>query len=458
MTMVMRRALRTDEAGFGLIEVLVSALLVATVSLGVLALFDSASATSGRSRAQTQASGLAQQDQDRMRAMSPSNLAGLAGTTPPPVDTDVGGAQFQVTSKVDWAADTSSGAVTCSGSTGSVSYLKITTEVTGGSMPPGKKVEAHSFVSMPVGSQGGVLRVRVRKADGTTGVEDVDVTVTGPGGTRNGQTDADGCAVFGALSVGSYDVSVSKAGHTDLDGEPNPQQPAQGVYAGQTSDVNFTLDQVGKFSAKFWTFANGEYIATEADRVTVTNGAFVKKFGDPRQPGQLNNVQSEIETPGLTDLGAPYQISVGDCTQEHEFLAYSPVLNVTIGGDRDVWIPLRGLNQEVEFDGNDLQAGTAARLHIKRLAEPGCDEVNYEIQQTVHYDHDRVLMGLPEGVYDICAEYTRLSDGKTFRRRFDQVSDVTIGPPTSSTNPGAQVRPGKINIRKGGGDQGTCPG
>ena len=58
-----------SEAGFALIEVIVSAAVLAIVALAVLSGIDAASSSSGREKARAVAASLAEQDQERLRAM-----------------------------------------------------------------------------------------------------------------------------------------------------------------------------------------------------------------------------------------------------------------------------------------------------------------------------------------------------------------------------------------------------
>src|SRR4029077_12943286 len=88
-----------NESGFSIIEVLVSAMLVVTISVGLLGAFDVTGSASGRGRARTQASLLAHQAQDQLRANSPVNLANLVGVdqVSHPV---LGGQKYQVTTQL----------------------------------------------------------------------------------------------------------------------------------------------------------------------------------------------------------------------------------------------------------------------------------------------------------------------------------------------------------------------
>src|SRR3954471_3142660 len=71
------RRLSGEQSGFALIEVMVSALIVAIVSVGVLAGIDASSATTGSNKARGIAASMAQDDQERLRSMQPDDLAAL---------------------------------------------------------------------------------------------------------------------------------------------------------------------------------------------------------------------------------------------------------------------------------------------------------------------------------------------------------------------------------------------
>src|SRR5256885_16598439 len=118
-------SLRHDDSGFSLIEVLVSAMLVALIAVGVLSMFDSASATSGRERARTQAASLANREIARYKAMSPVNLMALAGTTQTRSIT-LAKQAYNLSTTIDWAPDQTGDDVVCTGQ-GPPQYLKLVT-------------------------------------------------------------------------------------------------------------------------------------------------------------------------------------------------------------------------------------------------------------------------------------------------------------------------------------------
>ena len=65
----------SDPSGFALIEAIVAAAIFAILVLGVLAGIDGAAGSSGREKARSVASALAEQDQERMRGMRAVDLS-----------------------------------------------------------------------------------------------------------------------------------------------------------------------------------------------------------------------------------------------------------------------------------------------------------------------------------------------------------------------------------------------
>src|SRR4051812_17755790 len=70
-----------SETGFGIVEVLVTAMVVMIVATAVLGALDAASHASGRVKARSVAMTLAQGDQERLRAMPIADLANVRDST-----------------------------------------------------------------------------------------------------------------------------------------------------------------------------------------------------------------------------------------------------------------------------------------------------------------------------------------------------------------------------------------
>src|SRR4051812_22518200 len=303
---------------------------------------DAAGSTSGRDRARAQASALAQQDQDRMRAMSPSALADLAGDTQAPRTVTLGKLQYSVTSHVEWKSDQSGGSVSCTGSS-PPTYLQITSTVSGTPLTGLKDVTTDSLVAMPAGSTGGVLRVTIKDSQATPQpIDQVTVTaISAGGGVTPTSTNPSGCAVLTSLPNGTYTVKAQRAGYIDINGNDQPSVTAQRVFTAQTTDVAFTMERAGTLTAKFWTNANGWTQATSPaqrwDRITTLGAGITRKFGTPRQAGVVADARTSIVTrPGDTTPASAglwpgsTAVTPGECAIEDYTLSPSPLYSASV--------------------------------------------------------------------------------------------------------------------------------
>ncbi|MFL5321720.1 MAG: prepilin-type N-terminal cleavage/methylation domain-containing protein, partial [Myxococcaceae bacterium] len=112
-----RRFALTRDGGFTLIEVLVSALLVALISAAAAKALITTSHTSADQRLRSQADGLATQDQERLRGLSDTQLASLSQSHSSPLD----GTTFTVQSTSTYEDTT--GATSCSST--AAAYYRI---------------------------------------------------------------------------------------------------------------------------------------------------------------------------------------------------------------------------------------------------------------------------------------------------------------------------------------------
>src|SRR2546423_15224663 len=102
-----RRSAR-QEGGFAMVELVVSAALLIVIVTGTFSAFDQASATSGSIKSRAEASGVAQQDQERMRAFKAVDLSNYRATR----TQTVAGVSYTVASRADWVDD-QSGTTSC---------------------------------------------------------------------------------------------------------------------------------------------------------------------------------------------------------------------------------------------------------------------------------------------------------------------------------------------------------
>ena len=270
------RARLAREDGFGIIEVLVSALVIALAAVGTFAALDSATATSGLNKARSVASSLAQADQERLRSMPPASIATLAPTTTKTVDSRV----FTIASSAEWVADRS-GTPSCSSADGKADYLKITSSVTWPGMGAIAPVEAESLRAVPKGAfrpNEGSIAVKVLDRNGT-GVANIAVAITGPT-NYSATTNALGCVIIDQVPIGTYTISINQSGYVE-DKLPDLQAVTESTVVAkeQTSSTTLTYDRAGTASVQF--------------RSTASVG------------GAVNNTVGEAFTVGHSGLGFP---------------------------------------------------------------------------------------------------------------------------------------------------------
>src|SRR3954471_21103714 len=198
-----------DEAGFGLIEGIVAAVIFAILALGVLAAVDGAARSTGREKARAVASALAERDQERMRTMRAVDLPEYRWTR----DVTVGDAVYTIASEADWVSDNGVTDVSCTSAGGKADFLRLRSTVTSkafGSSTASARID--SLMTPPIGSAGGnngTLSVQVLDRDNQP-VTGIGVTINGQnagfGGTKG--TNAKGCAVFAYVPADTYDIAM----------------------------------------------------------------------------------------------------------------------------------------------------------------------------------------------------------------------------------------------------------
>jgi type II secretory pathway pseudopilin PulG len=272
------------QSGFALIEVVVSAALLLVVAGGVMAGIEGPSNISGKNEVRSQASSLAQQDQERMRSMPFTSLVGYTATTP----VTVGGVTYSRYSSVVWIRDNND-TDSCSTPPDSTSgdYLKITSRVT----PPngGKSVQLDSLVSAPPGASStkGVLAAQLKNHLDQP-VVGQSVSIAGPVNMTVPTNDV-GCAVFGLVEKGNYTISFQRAGWVDPSAV-NAVSRATSVSAGSTNIVPFSYAPSGRINVSVDTKIGAALpVASPAKGVMVSNAGIptgTLMFPAPATPTQ----------------------------------------------------------------------------------------------------------------------------------------------------------------------------
>lgn len=396
--------LRSEEAGFGLIEVIVSASLLVLVASGVYLGLDAASATSGINKHRSIASALAQQDQDRMRAMAVAELSNYRDTA----TLRVGGVTYTVRSTASWVTDTT-GAPGCAnendpgyapadGATrGSAAhYLRIASEVTWPSMtvPP---VTIESVVAPPIGSFGtnlGSLAVHVRDRDGA-GVPGVSVSLTGPQ-SHVGVTNQQGCVLWGYLPIGNYQVSLAKQGYVDRNAMSNPSRQVS-VVGEATTTVAFDYDLGGRIQASYETLVDGQPTPAAAEAFSIVGPHLTVPL-----PPVGDGIPAPVHTSGLVFPDtAPYGVYSGACAgaDPTAYRQDAQLALVAPGAVVPVTVRVPPVDVRVLRDSRPVE-GATVRL---TATASGCGGTTTRVTGADGFLTER---GMPYGTYSVCAQAT----------------------------------------------------
>jgi Tfp pilus assembly protein PilV len=359
--MALRRGSRTarPEAGFALIEVVVSALIMVLTTGGVIKLLTATGHTSGEQRHRAQGFSLAQEDQARLRAIQISSLnTAMAARTVP-----LNGTSYTVTSKATFVNDTTS-TTKCTGTSVSADYVKIGSKVTWPGMR-GIPVILESIVSPVSGSlspTNGSLAITVKNA-ALQGVPGVELNGIGAG-TFNGYTDEEGCALFGGLPAGNYTLTPSAPeGYVDFNGEAPGDKPIS-VTAGTTSPIALEYDLGGSATLNFQVKSpsSSAMIPSSSDAVVAVNTGLqsgAKTFWTPTKlPG------SSIAAEPLYPFTSSYSFYAGSCSENKPISATAEATSlVRPGGEETKIVTLPGLYLKVKNSSGVAISG--ARVTIK---------------------------------------------------------------------------------------------
>jgi Tfp pilus assembly protein PilV len=393
-----RRRLHAQR-GFALIEVVVSAALLMVVAGGVMAGIEGPSAISGKNEARSQASTLAQQDQERMRAMPFNSLVGYTQTTP----VTVAGITYSRYSKAIWVRDNATpDSCTTAADDTSGDYLKITSKVT----PPGgqRPVQIDSLLAAPPGgtSTKGTLAVQL-KDQLDAPVVGQSVSIAGPDNMTVATNDV-GCAVFGLVTQGNYTVTFQRTGWVDPSAI-NSVTRSTSVTAGSTTIVTHSYAQAGKLNVSVDTKVGAAAaVASPAKAIMVSNGgvpAGTITFPAPAAPAQ----GSSTFLVDVFPFPSGYGVWAGTCTNGNPTLYALPAVtgapgpgatvNVTV---RQPAITVTSATGVPSFGTYPTQSGE----HIVYTSiDAGCGEKR---SQTAGSGGIVPYPGMPYGNYKVCGD------------------------------------------------------
>ncbi len=389
-----------EEDGFTIIEVLVSAVLVAMSAIGVFTALDSASATSGRDKAKNIAAQLAESDQERMRQMRLSTINNLRQTRTETSD----GNTFTITSRADWVND-ASGTQSCTGSNTTFDYLKIRSTVTWAGMGSTQPVVSDSLRSAPNGSFSstqGSLAIQISDSTGT-GLSGVAVSVSGAKNFSE-TTNANGCIFIGYIPAGTYTISFGQAGYVQS-AQPNDSNVVDSVViqGQQTASQQYLYDRAGTASVKFQTTTDVPGTVTDVTDTNVHSFSVGNTgLGIPAFKSFTGTTANTATGGGLFPFTSGYAVWAGQCA------AANPPSNPGAGWNSLLTVPAGGTSSQVNVRmpllkvtlTGSYSAGTGV-VKIKPT-DPTCTPAASYTLDAV--SGTPVKIPLPYGTYTICGQ------------------------------------------------------
>jgi hypothetical protein len=403
-----------------LLEVVISALLVGLIAVGTFSAFDAAGKSTAGSRAHAQATVIAQQDEERLRGQTTTQLAQLGSVETARAENgycleQVSGAWhywskgstsfcenptglsgtaysatvFTVTSSATYVAaekGSEKAAFTCEKTGGAASYLQTTSSVSWtaiGTRPP---VSQSSILTVPTS---GVLLVKVLNQNNEA-VEGATVTVTGTGVNTTQTTPSSGCVIFGGLPAETVEVDASKSNWVDHQGK-SPPKAISGLTLSTTSvtEATFNIGEPGKIVAEFE--SNGSIASVTGDTVY----ALQTEMTSPPDyiGGTAGTYASSVAVTGIEGKGlfpfvkvgeppgtAPYRVFAGACgadnpekvTETGEKLA-APSAQVNPNSEKTVKVEVPALTVNV-YEGTSSSSNLLPKSEHAMIIDKGCEK------------------------------------------------------------------------------------
>jgi hypothetical protein len=298
-----------------MIEILVSAIILVTVSLAVFSTLSNADTAAGNQQVRSLAANLAQSKIESVRSLPVEDIQGLPATSTVRQDNR----DYTINLVTKWVSD-GQDEPECTSQTGGVDYMRITVSVTWNGM--GRQTRPVSLTSLFTPTQGsgggdtGSVSVHLtdRNGDPTVGVP---VSLTGTP-SYSAVTNVNGCVVFAFIPAVQYTVSFQKAGYVNENSINAPTDTVT-VTGGETSKLAYTYDNAGYSKATFKTHFNalGDDRPTSPFQLGLFHAG--RTSGSPLIIDQsgLSDTDRMSWTPGTTTplfpFSTPYAVFGGQC-------------------------------------------------------------------------------------------------------------------------------------------------
>jgi hypothetical protein len=394
-----------------LIEVMIGALILAMSAVAILNGLDGAQATGTRNKARSVAAALAEQDQERMRAMPVTKLAGYTNTR----TVAVRGVNYTVNSKASWVTD-QGGTVSCSSNSKVAANLRIVSQVT--SPATRGVVDEASLVAPPPGTYApgeGTVGVQVLDRN-NAGISGLPVSLSGTA-SFSAVTNAAGCAVFAFIPVGPYTATLGSTTLVDFDGNA-PETGSTSAVQGVTTVLQLQVDLAATINVNFNTVVNGTTVSSGVDSqwATVSNASLSAPFYKSFQTTSGTPNTLVVANPLYPFIGNPsYGVYAGQCTTNNpttapnsgSYATITPVGGPSPGGTATAVARVPSINLRVTDSGGTTAVNGAT---VKIKTADGCS-TTYPSQTSAAATYGSTTFqgalpepGFPYGKYQLCAQ------------------------------------------------------
>jgi Tfp pilus assembly protein PilV len=438
----------SSEQGSLLVEVMVGALVLAIATFAVMNGLDGAQKTGRVNKERSVSATLAQQDIERLRSYPISALSNFTQTR----TVSVAGVQYSVVSDTEWVRD-ASGVLNCTDDTAQADYLKISSTVRApGQTNPVKEVSLLTPAAGSFSNTTGTLVVKLTNRSGVP-LGGTSVSLSGPS-SYSDTTNSEGCAIFGFIPAGDYDVDV----------------PGKVTWGGAGSSTSQVTVVAAKTSLKQLEMETPASLRAHLQKPDGSPAQWFEiQVANAKLPGgtrdfNVGSAVTAIDATGLFPFLDGYGVYAGTCARNNPSF-WDPTYFQTSGkgfvtldpGDflKDVNVEMGVLNVNVKNSAS-TPVNMANALVTVRQGDSGTGCTVDQLMTTGATDTGgNVSFVLPFGTYRICA--SGQPTGSSGNRRRLTVSSGSpahprLRPPSNTTQ--------QLNLNvphSGTGTSGTCP-
>jgi type II secretory pathway pseudopilin PulG len=420
------------QEGFILIEVLVSALILAIVAGAVLTLVTATTRGAATQRTHAVAYGLAQEAQAELRTMRISTLGNYSNVETRPI----AGTNYTIEKQSVFVSNTTQ-TVSC-GANDKPDYIRLTATVSAPTMRI--PVTLRSVVSPTNGSlepNVGSVQIQARNAanEPLSGVR--FELVNSMGAARVGTSESTGCASFGDIPAGQYTLNSSAGELVNTEGKTSTSTPVTVATSEISRPTAVSYDKPGWIQPVFVVLNSTTSVLEPAtvDSMEVFNseaGSSTAKLWSSSPSGSR---VSTLKAEKLFPFRSKYTLYAGSCeknnpdptgklTANDAAMGFAEVLP---GGGASPRIQLPALNLTVKYGSGEVRGAavtvTDTKCGTKRTY------VTNKAGHLAATQEGPTEAGLPWSTYTICVSAFLEGKYRKFEKSGVAVENLTTGTP-----------------------------